>query len=194
MQQCHHNLVWSVSSLHILRCTENYDIMARSAYNMEKEYWSYLNVVGQGSATCGTRAKLRTPSKFQWHTEAPWFTYQFCYDSHRRYIVLDLYKNMLCCWHSKWFETLSWHTINKRLPTPVVGSVNLTLKCEEDIIHVMPLIINCKYIILCNNLHFLLLAWYNSHHSLLIYSNLIKNDGPHNFHTSHCVLHRHALV
>jgi len=34
------------------------------------------------------------PSTFQWHLEALSFTYQFCYDSQRRYIVLDLYKNI----------------------------------------------------------------------------------------------------
>jgi len=37
--------------------------------------------LGQGWANCGTRAILVTPSNFQWHEEAPCFTYRFCYDS-----------------------------------------------------------------------------------------------------------------
>ena len=51
-----------------------------------------LVTLKQGSATYGTRATLGTPSNFQWHTGAPSFTYHFCYESHRRYIDLDLYK------------------------------------------------------------------------------------------------------
>jgi len=38
-------------------------------------------------------ATLGTQNNFRWHTEAPCFTYQFCYDSHRRYTDLHLYKN-----------------------------------------------------------------------------------------------------
>ena len=51
---------------------------------------SHCQPLPQGSATYSTRA---TPSNFQWHADAPSFTYQFCYDSHRRHIHLDLYKN-----------------------------------------------------------------------------------------------------
>jgi len=42
------------------------------------------------SATYSTRA---TPRNFLWHAEAPTLKYRFCYDSHRRYIDLDLYKS-----------------------------------------------------------------------------------------------------
>jgi len=33
-------------------------------------------------------------SNFEWNTEVPSFICQLCCDSHRRYIDLDLYKNM----------------------------------------------------------------------------------------------------
>ena len=54
----------------------------------------------QGSATYGTRATPGTPSSFQWHAEALCFTYQLCYDSHRRYIDLDMYKK--CMLLARW--------------------------------------------------------------------------------------------
>jgi len=51
--------------------------------NSEKCKWS---------VTYGTRVTLGTPGNFQWHAEASCFRYRFCYDSHRKYIDLDLYK------------------------------------------------------------------------------------------------------
>jgi len=44
--------------------------------------------IHQGSATCGTRAKLGTASNFQWQAETPSSTYQFCYDSQEVLLTL----------------------------------------------------------------------------------------------------------
>jgi len=46
----------------------------------------------QGSATCGTRETLGTPRNFQWHAEAPRFTYQFCYVSQEVSLTLTCTK------------------------------------------------------------------------------------------------------
>jgi len=50
-------------------------------------------ILEQVSTTYGALATLGTPSNFQWHAEAPSFTYRFCYDSQRRYTDLDLHEN-----------------------------------------------------------------------------------------------------
>jgi len=50
------------------------------------------NNVEQRLRTYGTRTTLDTSSNFWWHAGAPNFTYQFCYDAHRRYIDLGLQK------------------------------------------------------------------------------------------------------
>jgi len=49
-------------------------------------------VVDQGSATCGTRDTLGTPSNFLWHAEAQRFTYECCYDSQEVLLTLDCSK------------------------------------------------------------------------------------------------------
>ena len=55
--------------------------------------WDFLSkICSRSRATYGTCATLGTPSNFQWHAGAPSFPYHFCYDLHRRYIDLDLYK------------------------------------------------------------------------------------------------------
>jgi len=69
----------------------------------------------QGAAKYSTRATLGTPSNFQWQTEAPRFTHQFCYDLYTMYVDLDLYKNTYGCWGAKSVETLRGHTVCKRL-------------------------------------------------------------------------------
>jgi len=46
----------------------------------------------QVAATCGTRAKLGTPSNFQWHAETPSFTYQFCYNSQEILLIFTCTK------------------------------------------------------------------------------------------------------
>jgi len=52
-----------------------------------------------GGTTYGTRATLGMTSNFQQHTEAPNFTYQFCYESHKKYIDLDLHTKRLLLAH-----------------------------------------------------------------------------------------------
>ena len=61
--------------------------------------------------------------QFLWHAEAPCFTYRFCYDSHRRHIDLDLYKNTCLAGTLKDLKPLSRHTVSKRLPIPELDQV-----------------------------------------------------------------------
>jgi len=44
------------------------------------------------------------------------FTYRFCYDSHRRYIDLDLYKNTYVVGTLNALKPLSRRTVSKCLP------------------------------------------------------------------------------
>jgi len=61
--------------------------------------WKDWNTLGQGLATYGKRSTLGMASNFQWHSKAQNFTHQFCYDSHRRYIGLNVYKKRMLLAH-----------------------------------------------------------------------------------------------
>jgi len=48
------------------------------------------------------------------HIGSPSFTYQFCCDSHRRNIDLDLYEDIYVVGTLKILKLLSWHIVSKK--------------------------------------------------------------------------------
>jgi len=63
-------------------------------------------------------------SNFSWHTEAPCFTYWFCYDSQRRYIDVELYENTFVVEILNYLKSLSRCTVSKRLPIHALYNIH----------------------------------------------------------------------